>query len=53
MVLGECSRVVVEVKLALHQKNPEFVEVNSVKLVWFSAFCVLQGFGGVATWLGF
>ena len=49
VVLSECPRVILEVQLALHEENPEFVEISPIKLVWFTDFCVLEGLGGVAT----
>ena len=49
MVLDKCPRVIVEVQLTLHEEDPEFVGISPVKLVWFSDFGALQGFGGVVT----
>ena len=40
-VLSECLRVILEVKLILHQENPEFVGISPIKLVWFLDFGVL------------
>ena len=48
-VLGECLRVILEVQLALHEEDPEFAGISPVKLVRFSDFGALRGFGGVAT----
>ena len=48
-VLGECLRAILEVELALHQENLEFVGISPIKLVQFSDFGVLQGLGGVVT----
>ena len=41
MVLGKCLRIILEVQLALHQKDPVFVGISPIKLVWFSDFCAL------------
>ena len=49
VVLSECLRAILEVQLALHEEEPEFVEISPVKLIWFSDFGVLQGLEGVAT----
>ena len=49
MVLDKCLRVILEVELALHQENPEFMGISSVKLVQFLDFGALRGLGGVAT----
>ena len=47
-VLSEYLRAILKVQLVLHQENPEFAGISPVKLVWFSDFCVLRGFRGVA-----
>ena len=33
MVLDECLRAILEVKLTLHQENLKFTEVSPIKLV--------------------
>ena len=47
-VLDKCPRVILEVQLALHEEDLEFVGISPVKLVWFSDFGVLRGLRGVA-----
>ena len=49
MVLGECLRVILEVQLALHEEDLEFMGISPVKLVQFLDFGALRGPGGVAT----
>ena len=41
VVLGECPRAILEVQLALHEEDPEFVGISPIKLVQFSDFGVL------------
>ena len=47
MVLSKCLRVILNVQLTFHKANLEFVRISPIKLVWFSDFGTLQGFGGV------